>query len=109
MTFGQTPQAPACRRKRGRGRVWERAFLAWITIDPRLHDDAAIALLGHELQRAWEIAQAPWVIDQETVRTSSGCVYKRRIDTTPGRGAVPTRPLGQLLPRGAVIAAVLVP
>jgi hypothetical protein len=38
-----------------------------IRLDMRLHDEAAIAMLGHELQHAWEIAAHPWVADQETL------------------------------------------
>jgi hypothetical protein len=38
-----------------------------VSIDMRLSDERAIALLGHELQHAWEIAQAPGVVDQETL------------------------------------------
>src|SRR5262245_58486567 len=33
-----------------------------IHIDPRLRDEAAIAMLGHELQHAREIADARWVV-----------------------------------------------
>jgi len=38
-----------------------------IRLDVRLHDEAAIAMLGHELQHAWEIASHPWVSDQMTL------------------------------------------
>jgi hypothetical protein len=38
-----------------------------ISIDARAHEDPAVALLGHELQHAWEIAQAGWVADQDGV------------------------------------------
>ena len=38
-----------------------------IRLDVRLHDEAAIAMLGHELQHAWEIAAHPWVSDQKTL------------------------------------------
>ena len=38
-----------------------------IRLDVRLHDEAAIAMLGHELQHAWEIATHPWVSDQMTL------------------------------------------
>ena len=38
-----------------------------ISLDPIVRDHAAIALLGHELQHAWEIAERPWVIDQPTL------------------------------------------
>jgi hypothetical protein len=38
-----------------------------IRLDPRVHDEAAIAMLGHELQHASEIAGAGWVVDQETL------------------------------------------
>ena len=38
-----------------------------IRLDVRLHDDAAIAMLGHELQHSWEIAAHRWVADQETL------------------------------------------
>jgi hypothetical protein len=38
-----------------------------IRLDMRMHDEAAIAMLGHELQHAWEIAAHPWVVDQETL------------------------------------------
>jgi hypothetical protein len=38
-----------------------------IRLDVRLHDEAAIAMLGHELQHAWEIAAHPWVADQKTL------------------------------------------
>lgn len=38
-----------------------------ITLDPRIRNHAAIALLAHELQHAREIADRPWVIDQSTV------------------------------------------
>jgi hypothetical protein len=38
-----------------------------ISIDMRLSDERAIALLGHELQHAWEIAQARWVVDPATM------------------------------------------
>lgn len=38
-----------------------------ISLDGRVRDEAGVALLGHELHHAWEIAQAPWVIDQETL------------------------------------------
>lgn len=44
-----------------------------ITLDVLVWGDAAIALLAHELQHAWEIAQAPWVIDQATL----GQLYRR--------------------------------
>ncbi len=38
-----------------------------ISLDPRMHDDVATALLGHELQHAVEIAEASWVVDHETL------------------------------------------
>jgi hypothetical protein len=38
-----------------------------IRLDVRLHDEAAIAMLAHELQHAWEIAAHPWVSDQNTL------------------------------------------
>ena len=38
-----------------------------IRLDVRLRDEAAIAMLGHELQHAWEIAAHPWVSDQKTL------------------------------------------
>jgi hypothetical protein len=38
-----------------------------ISLDPVVRDHAAIALLGHELQHAWEIAQRSWVIDRATL------------------------------------------
>jgi hypothetical protein len=38
-----------------------------ILIDARLDDESAVALLGHELHHAWEIAQAPWVIDEASL------------------------------------------
>ena len=38
-----------------------------IRLDVRLHDEAAIAMLGHELQHAWEIASHPGVSDQMTL------------------------------------------
>lgn len=44
-----------------------------IFLDVRVRDEALMALLGHELQHAWEIAQAPWVIDQATL----ACLYRR--------------------------------
>jgi hypothetical protein len=37
-----------------------------ITLDARVRGPEAVALLGHELQHAWEVAQAPWVVDVET-------------------------------------------
>lgn len=47
-------------------RAWGQRYLR-VSIDLRLPDERAIALLGHELQHAWEIAQAPWVADTETL------------------------------------------
>ena len=38
-----------------------------IWIDPRIPDEATISMIGHELYHAWEIAQAPWVVNQETL------------------------------------------
>jgi hypothetical protein len=35
-----------------------------ITIDASVHGDTAVALLGHELQHAVEIARAPWVTNE---------------------------------------------
>ena len=37
-----------------------------ITLDTGLAADAAVALLGHELQHAVEVARAPWVVDVAT-------------------------------------------
>lgn len=59
----------------GGGRLGETQFVAMaggqrylrIHLDPRIHDDVAIAMLGHELWHAWEIADARWVVDQETL------------------------------------------
>jgi hypothetical protein len=38
-----------------------------ISIDAELSDELAIALLGHELHHAWEIAQASWVVDRDAL------------------------------------------
>lgn len=38
-----------------------------VTVDILVQGDAAIALIGHELQHASEIARAPWVVDQATL------------------------------------------
>src|SRR4030095_3369430 len=38
-----------------------------IRLDVRLHDEAAIAMLGHELQHAWEIATHTWGADPITL------------------------------------------
>jgi hypothetical protein len=37
-----------------------------ITLDTELSADAGVALLGHELQHASEVANAAWVVDLET-------------------------------------------
>ena len=37
-----------------------------ITLDTELSADAGVALLGHELQHAAEVAHAPWVVDART-------------------------------------------
>lgn len=37
-----------------------------ITLDTELSANAGVALLGHELQHASEVASAPWVVDLET-------------------------------------------
>jgi hypothetical protein len=34
-----------------------------VTLDTELAPDAAVPLLGHELQHAVEVARAPWVVD----------------------------------------------
>ena len=60
-----------------------------IHLDPRIHDEAAIAMLGHELQHAWEIADARWVVDEETLAqlyvrigyASHGAPHSRGVDT----------------------------
>ena len=44
-----------------------------IYLDARLPDDQAVAILGHELQHASEIAEHSWVVDQETL----GMLYAR--------------------------------
>lgn len=35
-----------------------------ITLDAELSPELLVALLGHELQHAVEVAEAPWVVDQ---------------------------------------------
>lgn len=50
-----------------------------IHLDPSIHDEAAIALLGHELQHALEIAEARWVVDHETLVRLYTCIgYESR-------------------------------
>ena len=61
-----------------------------IYLDPRIHDDAAIAILGHELQHAWEIAHARWVVNQSTLVE----LYEQigyRSESGPGWYGVDTR------------------
>jgi hypothetical protein len=60
-----------------------------ITLDSELTSDAGVALLGHELQHAVEVARAPWVVDvasfEELYRAigHSSCEEPRRcFDTT---------------------------
>jgi len=51
-----------------------------IGIAPAVTGDAAVALLGHELYHAWEIAQARWVkdsVDVERLYESIGHVHRR--------------------------------
>ncbi len=51
-----------------------------ISIAQSVTGDAAVALLGHELYHAWEIAQARWVVDAagvERLYESIGHVHKR--------------------------------
>lgn len=51
-----------------------------IGIAQSMTGDAAVALLGHELYHAWEIAQARWVVDAEGVERlyeSIGHVHRR--------------------------------
>lgn len=63
-----------------------------ISLDLFVRDHAAIALLGHELQHAWEIAERSWVIDQttlerlyrETGHYVHGGLGFRRFDTHAG-------------------------
>ena len=64
-----------------------------ISIDARIRGEAAIALLGHELQHAWEIAQARWVIDEARLTELYGRIGHRagggdgrmlRVDTQAG-------------------------
>jgi hypothetical protein len=38
-----------------------------ISLEAGLPDESAIALLGHELHHAWEIARARWVVDEATL------------------------------------------
>ena len=45
-----------------------------IHLDPRISDQAAIALLAHELQHAVEIADARWVVDQKTLAQLYMCI-----------------------------------
>jgi hypothetical protein len=80
-----------------------------VSIRAGLSDESAIALLGHELHHAWEIAQAPWVVDQETLARlyeRIGHVHDqggaRRADSAGARQAG-TRVLVEL--RGARAAA----
>jgi hypothetical protein len=39
-----------------------------VSINPELHKDAAIATLGHELQHALEVANAPEIVDATTLQ-----------------------------------------
>ena len=45
-----------------------------IYLDPRIPDQAAMALLAHELQHAVEIADATWVVDQTTLAQLYMCI-----------------------------------
>lgn len=64
-----------------------------IYLDPHMHDEMAMPILGHELQHASEIAQARWVVDQETLarlythigHESHSEVRSRRVDTARAR------------------------
>jgi hypothetical protein len=64
-----------------------------ISLDPKVFDREAIALLGHELQHASEIAEARWVADEATMirlfetighRADSGPGRRTRVDTAAG-------------------------
>ena len=64
-----------------------------ISIDARVSDDRAIAVLGHELQHAREIAQTRWVIDEAGLAELYGLIGHRagggggrtlRVDTQAG-------------------------
>jgi hypothetical protein len=45
-----------------------------IHVDPGIPDQAAIALLAHELQHAMEIADARWVVDQRALAQLYMCI-----------------------------------
>jgi hypothetical protein len=45
-----------------------------IHLDPRIPDQAAMALLAHELQHAVEIADAMWVVDHKTLAQLYMCI-----------------------------------
>jgi hypothetical protein len=51
------------------GVAGEQRYLR-ITVDPSVQGDAAVALIGHELQHALEMAQVPWVTDERTLASS---------------------------------------
>jgi hypothetical protein len=64
-----------------------------INLDVRLREDMAVAILGHELQHAREIAEARWVVDQETLAAlyceighpSRHPTQSRAVDSIPAR------------------------
>lgn len=54
-----------------------------IYLDPRIPDQAAMALLAHELQHAVEIADATWVVDQKTLAQLYMCIgFESRAEGT---------------------------
>ena len=57
-----------------------------IHLDPRIPDEAAIALLAHELQHAVEIADATWVVDQTTLAQLYMCIGFESRASGPSRG-----------------------
>jgi hypothetical protein len=64
---------PALQKKKLAGMMtWLAATEAYryvcISLNPELGHDALIATLGHELQHALEVAEAPWVVDSASLQ-----------------------------------------
>ena len=63
---------PALRKKLAGTLTWMAATPAnryvRISLNPEMTHDALIAALGHELQHALEVAEAPWVVDTDSLQ-----------------------------------------